>query len=100
MPAPAYAATANTEALAFVLVSKPQVGQARRWSLLVTTFEGQPRFESDLPALAPSAQADWLAVAVEDKNLAISGFEPLVAVGGARRVSVWDYAQGRPLFTR
>ena len=29
-----------------------------------------------------------------------AGFEPLVAVGGAKRVSVWDYVQGRELFTR
>ena len=100
LPAPAYAATANTEALAFVLVSKPKPGQARRWSLLVTNFEGQARFESDLPSAPPSAEEDWLAALVEDKNLAISGFEPLVAVGGASRVSVWDYRQGRQLFTR
>ena len=100
LPAPAYAATANTEALAFVLVSKPKLGEARRWSLLVTNLEGQPRFESDLPSAAPGAEDDWLAALVEDKNLAISGFEPLVAVGGASRVSVWDYSQKRQLFSR
>jgi len=100
LPAPAYAATANTEALAFVLVSRPKLGEARHWSLLVTNFEGQPRFESDLPSAAPSAEEDWLVALVEDKNLAISGFEPLVAVGGATRVSVWDYSQGRQLFSR
>ena len=100
LPAPAYAATANTEALAFVLVSNPHSGQPRRWSLLVTNFEGQPRFESELPATVPSAEEDWLPALVEDKNLAISVFEPLVAVGGAKRVSVWDYAQARELFSR
>jgi hypothetical protein len=100
LPAPVYAATANTEALAFVLVSNPQPGQARRWSLLVTDFDGRPRFESDLPAVAPSAEEDWLPALVEDKNLAISGFEPLVAVGGASRLTVWDYAEPRELFSR
>ncbi len=100
LPAPAYAATANTEALAFVLVGRPQSGQARRWSLLVTDFEGQSRFESELPAAAPSAEEDWLAAVVEDKNLAISAYEPLVAVGGASRITVWDYAEGRELFSR
>jgi hypothetical protein len=100
LPAPAYAASANAEALAFILVTSPQSGQARRWSLLVTDFDGQARFETDLLAAAPSAEEDWLAAMVEDKNLAISAFEPLVAVGGARRVVVWDYAQARELFSR
>jgi len=100
LPAPAYAATANTEALAFVLVDDPQSGKARRWSLLVTDFAGRSRFQSDLPATAPSAEEDWLPAVVEDKNLAISGFEPLVAVGGERSVTVWDYALGRERFRR
>jgi hypothetical protein len=100
LPAAAYAAAANTEALAFILVSSPQPGQARRWSLLVTDFTGKSRFGCDLPTATPSAEEDWLAALVEDKNLAISAFEPLVAVGGARAVTVWDYAQGRELFQR
>ena len=100
LPAPVYAAAGNTDALAFVLVSGPQSEQPRRWSLLVTDFDGRPRLERDLPSLAPGAEEDWLSTVVEDKNLAISSFEPLVAVGGARRVTVWDYAQGRELFTR
>jgi len=100
LPAPAYAAAANTEALSFILMSNPQAGQTRRWSLLVTDLDGQTRFESALPAVAPNADEDWVAAVVEDKNLAISRFEPLVAVGGAKRVTVWDYAQKRELFTR
>ncbi|HKO53691.1 MAG TPA: hypothetical protein VJV79_38545 [Polyangiaceae bacterium] len=100
LPAPPYAATANTEALAFVLVSNPQAGQPRRWSLLVTNFDGRPRFERELPVTLASADEDWLSVLLEDKNLAISGFEPLVAVGGPKRVTVWDYAQARELFSR
>jgi hypothetical protein len=100
LPQPAYAAAANTEALAFVLVSGPQSDQSRRWSLLVTDFDGRPRMEQDLPSPAPSADEDWLSTLVEDKNLAISTFEPLVAVGGPRRVTVWDYRQVRELFTR
>lgn len=100
LPSPAYAVAGNTEALAFVQVSEPLSDQPRRWSLLVTDLEGRPRFEHELPSLEPGADEDWLATVVEDKNLAISGFEPLVAVGGARRVTVWDYTQGRELYTR
>jgi hypothetical protein len=100
LPAPTYAAAANSEALAFVLIKNQSTGQARSWSLLVTDLEGQPRFQSDLPALVPGAEDDWVAAVVEDKNLAISRFEPLVAVGGPRRVTVWDYRQGRERFTR
>lgn len=100
LPAPPYAAAANTEALAFVLVSDPRSESSRRWSLLVTDLEGRLRFERELPSQAPSAEEDWVAAVVEDKNLAISGFQPLVAVGGPRRVTVWDYAQARELFTR
>jgi hypothetical protein len=100
LPASVYAASASTEALAFILVNSPQAGQPRRWSLLVTDPAGKSRFECDLPTVTPSAEEDWLAALVEDKNLAISAFEPLVAVGGARTVTVWDYAQGRELFRR
>ena len=100
VPAPVYAAAANTDVLAFVLVDSPGAGQARRWTLLVTDFDGRPRLQSELAAKIPGADDDWLAAVVEDKNLAISGSEPLVAVGGASRVTVWDYAQGRELFNR
>lgn len=100
LPGAVYAAAANTDTLAFVSMSSPQPGQPRRWSLRVTDFEGHARFETNLPATAPSADEDWLAAVVEDKNLAISVFEPLIAIGGAKRVTVWDYAQGRDLFTR
>jgi len=100
LPARVYAAAANVDVLAFILVSSPEPGQARRWSLLVTEFDGRARFESELPAAAPSAEEAWLAAVVEDKNLAISAFEPLVAVGGARSVTVWDYARARELFRR
>jgi hypothetical protein len=100
LPSPAYAAAANAEALAFVLVDDPRPRQARRWSLLVTDLAGQPRFQSDLPSVTPSVEEDWLPALVEDKNLAISGFEPLIAVGGARQVTVWDYAERRELFRR
>jgi hypothetical protein len=100
LPAKVYAAMSNTEALAFILVTNPQPGQVRRWSLRVTDLDGKPRFESELPGTVPSAEEDWVRTVVEEKNLAISGFEPLVAVGGAKRVSVWDYVQGRELFTR
>jgi hypothetical protein len=100
LPMPPFAAAGNGEALAFVLVSPPAPNQSRRWRLLVTDFDGQPRLEADLPEPAASAADDWLEAATEDKNLAISGFEPLVAVGGAGRVGVWDYAQGRQRFTR
>ncbi|HET7543476.1 MAG TPA: hypothetical protein VFK05_26565 [Polyangiaceae bacterium] len=100
LPMAVYAAAANTEALAFILVSDPQAGKSRHWSLWVTDLEGQTRFQSELPESPASAEDDWAANVVEDKNLAISGFEPLVAVGGEKVVSVWDYGERRALFTR
>jgi len=100
LPEPVYAAGANTEALAFVLVSRAATEQSRRWSLLVTEFDGRPRFARELPSLAPTAEEDWLRTVVQDKNLAISSFEPLVAVGGPGRVTVWNYAESRESFSR
>ena len=100
LPALPYAAASNGEALAFVLVSPTNTQQARRWSLLVTDFEGQPRFQAELAAKPAPVTDDWLAAVVEDKNLAISGFQPLVAVGGASQVTVWNYAEGRQVFAR
>jgi hypothetical protein len=98
LPAPPYAAAANGEALAFVLVSPPEAGRERRWSLLVTDFDGQVRMEVELETKAAPADEDWAKTIVEAKNLAISGFEPLVAVGGAAQVAVWDYRAGKPRF--
>ena len=98
LPSAPYAAAANGEALAFVLVAAPIPGQARRWSVLVTDFDGQSRFRAELAAPSASADDDWLAALVEDKNLAISSFGSLVAVGGSVRLKVWDYAQGELAF--
>jgi len=100
LAAPPYAAAANTEALAFVLVSDPRPDQTRSWSVLVTDFDGHVRFQAELSGAVASAEDDWLATLVEDKNLAISTFEPLIAVGGSRRVTVWDYARASERFTR
>ena len=100
LPAPPYAAAANGEALAFILVTPPGLGEGRRWSLLVTDLDGAPRFRTELPGRSAPADEDWLKTVVEDKNLAISGFASLVAVGGAAQVSVWNYAEGQPVFSR
>ena len=100
MPAPIYAAAGNGEALAFVTVTKAEGGQPRRWALLVTDIQGKTRFQVDLGASPAGSGEDWLEALVEAKNLAISWFEPLVAVGGAKRVSVWNYAQGQLVFSR
>lgn len=100
LPAPPWAAASNEEALAFVLVSAPQAGQERRWSLLVTDFDGQPRLQVDLGTKLAPAGEDWAKAVAEDKNLAISGFEPLVAVGGGAKLTVWDYRDGKVRFAR
>ncbi len=100
LPAAPYAAASNTDSLAFVLVSSPKLGVPRRWSLLVTDYGGQPRFESELPATSAPEGEDWSRAVTEAKNLAISGFEPLVAVGGAHELQVWDYLKGRRVFAR
>lgn len=100
LPAPPFAALGNGEALAFLLVSPPGPGEPRRWTLLVTDLDGRPRFQTGLPELPAPANDSWEAVVISDKNLAISWAEPLVAVGGAERVQLWDYAQGRQLFAR
>ncbi len=100
LPALPFAAAANAEALAFVLVSAPAPGSLRHWVLLVTDFEGRERFKTDLVSKEAPPSEDWLKAVIGDKNLAISEFEPLVAVGGAESVGVWDYARAAPVFAR
>lgn len=100
LPAVPYAAVGNGQVLAFVIVSEPAPPEPRRWTLLVTDLHGQPRLRADLPGKPAGTGDDWLAALVEAKNLAISWFEPLVAVGGASQLSVWDYEQGRLRFAR
>ncbi|HEY4103945.1 MAG TPA: hypothetical protein VGM44_08640 [Polyangiaceae bacterium] len=100
LPAPPFAAAANDEALAFVLVSAPAEGKGRHFTLLVTDFGGQERFKIELESKPAPPGEDWIKAVIGDKNLAISSFEPLVAVGGADAVTVWDYARAAPVFTR
>ena len=100
LPALPFAAAANAEALAFILVSAPAPGSPRHWLLLVTDFDGRERFKVDLVSKGAPPSEDWLKAVIGDKNLAISEFEPLVAVGGADSVSAWDYARAAPAFAR
>jgi hypothetical protein len=100
LPALPFAAVTNAEVLAFVLVSPPAPGNARRFTLLVTDLEGRERFKVDLPSKSALAGEDWVKAVIGDKNLTISAFEPFVAVGGAEAVTVWDYARGLLIFTR
>jgi hypothetical protein len=100
LPALPFAAAANADALAFILVSAPAPGSPRHWLLLVTDFDGRERFKVDLVSKGAPPSEDWLKAVIGDKNLAISEFEPLVAVGGADSVSAWDYARAAPAFAR
>jgi hypothetical protein len=100
LPARPFAAVGNAEALAFVLVSRPAPGSPRHFTLSVTDLEGQERYKAELPSPSASAGDDWLETVIGDKNLAISEFEPLVAVGGPDSVGVWDYARAAAVFTR
>lgn len=100
LPAPPFGAAASAEALAFVLVTPPSPGSRRRWSLWVCDLDGHERFRTELPARDAPPGDDWLKAVVADKNLAISEFEPLVAVGGAQSVSVWNYAERALVFVK
>lgn len=100
LPDPPYEVVANEEALAFLLVSSPAPEQPRRWTLLVTDHQGQSKLRVELPSPPPRADDSWAAVEVEDKNLAISGNEPVVAIGGSARVQAFSYATGQALFAR
>jgi hypothetical protein len=100
LPALPFAAVTNAEVLAFVLVSPPEPGSPRRFTLLVTDLEGQERFKVALASKRAPAGEDWVKAVIGDKNLAVSAFEPLVAVGGADSVTVWDYTRGLLVFSR
>jgi len=100
LPEPPVEAAAGPDALAFVLASAPRAGAARHWSLLVTDLAGQTRFRVDLPAPHEEPDEGWMARLVKDKSLAISSFQPLVAVGGPHGVSVWNYESQALVFTR
>ncbi len=99
LAAPLFAAAANAEVLAFVLVTPPSAGAARRFTLLVTDFDGNERFKVELPSKRADASNDWLKGVIGDKNLALSRFDSLVAVGGPNALSVWDYARGSLVFS-
>lgn len=66
----------------------------RRFRLLVYANDGQRVLERALPDGPPPSGDDWAALAVRDRHVALSGAEPLVAVGGPGALRVYRLPGG------
>jgi hypothetical protein len=92
-------AAASPNYLALVVVDEP--GDApRSFRLLVFGNDGSRILERRLPSGPPETGNDWEKRAVEDRNVALSDTEPLVAVGGPGTFEVLKLPGGEPIFAR
>jgi hypothetical protein len=92
---------ANHDSLAFIVTSLVDSDAgARSWSLLVVDFDGHERFKIELPAPEIGTDDAWFEKLAHGKELALSAFAPLVAVGGSAAVQVFDYRTRTKVFAR
>jgi len=88
-----YDAAANTDYLALVVLDEP--GNApRRFRLLVFTNEGERVLERELEPGGPEVGEDWAARAGENRHVALSEEEPLLAVGGPGSLALYRLPSG------
>lgn len=88
-----YDAAANGEYLALVVLDEP--GNApRRFRLLVFTNEGERVLERELEPGAPEVGDDWAIHAGENRHVALSEEEPLLAVGGPGSLALYRLPAG------
>jgi hypothetical protein len=91
--APPYDAAANSDYLALVVLDEP--GNARRrFRLLVFTNEGERVLERELEPGAPEVGEDWAVRAGENRHVALSEDEPLLAVGGPGSLALFRLPSG------
>jgi hypothetical protein len=84
---------ANGDYLAAVVVDEPK-GSERRFRLVVLTNDGAPVLNRPLPPGPPATGENWSEAAVRDRNVALSEFEPLVAVGGVGALEILKLPTG------
>jgi hypothetical protein len=88
-----YDAAANSDYLALVVLDEP--GNApRRFRLLVFTNEGKRVLERELEPGAPEVGEDWAVRAGENRHVALSEDEPLLAVGGPGSLALFRLPSG------
>lgn len=89
-----YEVAVTDSALAAIVVTQGG-GRPRSFSLVVYDLEGRERFRHELPSDPATTDDSWLAAVTRNKNLAISGREQKVAVGGPTWLGVWDLSTGQ-----
>jgi hypothetical protein len=90
---------ASSEHLAAVIVEEGG-GRPRRFRLVVLSEKGEEVMRQDLPTDAPTEDERWAARAGQDRHVALSDTEPLVAVGGPGGVSVRRIPDGAAVLDR
>jgi hypothetical protein len=75
-------------------------GVPRRFRLLVHSNEGARVLERVLPDGPPPVGENWAELAVRDRHVALSGTEPLVAVGGSGSLRVYRLTDGTTALER
>ncbi len=70
----------------------------RRFDVVGRELSGKIRFRVDAGLLLDGAGADWVGRALRDKQLALSRFEPLFALGGENALRVFSTQTGALVF--
>jgi len=87
-----YSVDASPRGLAVVVVRRGPDDQ-KQWFVELWSQQGLRTFAAPLPAEAPGG-GDWVARATADRDVAVSARWPLVAVGGAHRLTVFETTSG------
>lgn len=85
----------------FAVVSvRERAGEPREFSLNVFTTVGTQTYSHTLGTVPVTSDPDWASQASADKEVVLGEHPLRIAVGGARSLRVFDFADGTELFTR
>jgi hypothetical protein len=94
-----YDVAASSEHLAAVVVEEG-TGAPRRFRLVVLSETGEVVMREDLGVEAPAEGERWAVLAGQNRHVALSESEPLVAVGGPGEVRVLSIPSGAKVLSR
>ena len=96
LPTTAFDIAANDRYVVVVVLSQSP-GHLRRWSLVGMDNQGKQVLTVELPNDHATSGPDWVAAVTRNKEVSVSRWAPLVAVGGPSWLGVWHLKSGRQL---
>jgi hypothetical protein len=98
LPGSVFDVVSNARYLAALRLEQASM-QPRQWWLTVINSTGKQLLNVKLPMDRATADDDWVARFTENKQIALSRTEPIVAVGGPAWLGIWSIQSGKALLT-